>query len=243
MHVNGIIAEYNPFHNGHKYQLDISRQLIGAEYTVVAMSGNFVQRGAPAMINKYIRARMALENGADLVLEIPSFYACGSAEYFATGAVSLLDKLGVITTLCFGSECGDIDILTQTGRLLFEEPAEFRRILNEKLEQGLSFPAARSHALCTVMSTDADEIFSCPNNILGMEYIKALNRIGSNIKPFTIKRAGADYHDHRLNGSQASASALRKAMAEETNPERLQKFMPENVYFHLYGKSKNKANI
>ena len=118
MKVNGIIAEYNPFHNGHKYQLDESLRLTGADYTVVIMSGDFVQRGAPALLDKHLRAEMALRCGADLVLEIPSIYSASSAEYFAMGAVSVLDKLGVVTHLCFGSECDDIDIMTKIAKIL-----------------------------------------------------------------------------------------------------------------------------
>ena len=147
MRATGIIAEYNPFHNGHKYHLETSRKLTGADYTVVVMSGNFVQRGVPALLSKYDRAGMALRNGADLVLELPAFYACGSAEYFALGAVSLLDKLGVVDSLCFGSECGDIDALSKAGRFLADEPEEYRLRLNALLEQGHSFPTARALAL------------------------------------------------------------------------------------------------
>ena len=122
MKVNGIIAEYNPFHNGHCYHLNNARHATGADYTIIAMSGNYVQRGAPALISKYKRAEMALRNGADLVLEIPMYYSTASAEYFATGAVSLLDKLGVVTNLCFGSECGDLSVLKKIADILLTEP-------------------------------------------------------------------------------------------------------------------------
>ena len=121
MKVNGIIAEYNPFHNGPSYHLSHAKQTTGADYTVIAMSGNFVQRGAPALISKYKRAEMALQNGADLVLELPVYYSSSSAEYFAEGAIALLDKLGVITELCFGSECGDITILQIIADILLTE--------------------------------------------------------------------------------------------------------------------------
>ena len=131
MKVNGIIAEYNPFHNGHKYQLDESLRLTGADYTVVIMSGDFVQRGAPALLDKHLRAEMALRCGADLVLEIPSIYSASSAEYFAMGAVSVLDKLGVVTHLCFGSECDDIDIMTKIAKILVEEPADYLATLRQ----------------------------------------------------------------------------------------------------------------
>ena len=121
MKVNGIIAEYNPFHNGHEYQLKESLRRTGADYTIVVMSGNFVQRGAPALLGKFRRAEMALHGGADLVLELPTLYSTSSAEYFATGAVVLLDKLGVVDNLCFGSESGDADLLKQIAEILLEE--------------------------------------------------------------------------------------------------------------------------
>ena len=146
MRVNGIIAEYNPFHNGHKYQMEESRRITGADYTIVVISGNFVQRGAPALLDKFSRAEMALRCGADLVMEIPSIYAASSAEYFATGGVSLLNQLNVVTHLCFGSESGDIGILRQIASILREEPEEFSRLMKANLRQGLSYPKiGRAH--------------------------------------------------------------------------------------------------
>ena len=136
MKVNGIIAEYNPFHNGHLYQLEESRHLTEADYTIVVMSGDFVQRGAPAMLDKHVRARMALLGGADLVLELPALYALSSAEQFAAGAVALLDRLGVVTHLCFGSECGDAEALGQIAGYLLEEPDSYRSHLQRLLRQG-----------------------------------------------------------------------------------------------------------
>ena len=129
MAVNGIIAEYNPFHNGHKYQLEESRHLTGADYTIVVMSGNFVQRGAPALADKRLRAEMALRCGADLVLELPVLYAAASSEFFAAGAVALLDRLGVVTHLAFGSACGDVDALKQIAAFLIREPEAYRTAL------------------------------------------------------------------------------------------------------------------
>ena len=147
MNINGIIAEYNPFHNGHKYQLAESRRRTGADYTIVVMSGNFVQRGAPALVPKTVRTEMALQCGADLVLELPTLYASASSEYFAAGAVALLDKLAVVTHLCFGSDCGDITALRQVAAFLAAEPAEYRMSLKCLLKQGFSYPDARAKAL------------------------------------------------------------------------------------------------
>lgn len=245
MHVNGIIAEYNPFHNGHKYQLEASRCFTGADYTIVVMSGNFVQRGTPALLHKYARAEMALLNGADLVLELPSFYACGSAEYFANGAVSLLDKLGVVDFLCFGSECGQVDILRRIAGILAKEPDSFRSRLNEKLEQGYSFPTARSLALmddCPSLN-DAVNIFASPNNILGIEYIKALLQRNSTIEPVTIKRAGAEYHEKQLDSRYSSATALRQAIYSGQDFHILREHMPDSAYGILEAALENKKTM
>lgn len=164
MKVNGIIAEYNPFHNGHKYHLEESGRLTGADYSIVVLSGNFVQRGDPALTDKHTRAEMALRNGADLVLELPTVYSASSAEYFATGAVSLLDKLGVVTHLCFGSEYGDAALLGRIASILREEPEEYTRELKARLRQGCSYPVARNAALihyCPAL-TEHEKIFPLP---------------------------------------------------------------------------------
>ena len=147
MKVVGIIAEYNPFHKGHEYQIRYAREILGADYIVVAMSGDFVQRGAPALMEKHLRAEMALLGGADLILEMPLQTATASAEGFAAGGVSLLDGLGVIDELCFGSECGDTEILMDVAEILVKEPSEYRNLLQQNLRAGMSFPAARSSAL------------------------------------------------------------------------------------------------
>ena len=221
MKVNGIIAEYNPFHNGHKYHLEASRASTGADYTIIALSGNFMQRGTPAMIHKYARAEMALKNGADLVLEIPSFYACASAEYYAHGAVSLLDQLGVVDCLCFGSECGDVAVLTQIAEILVKEPDTFRNHLTTCLKQGYSYPAARSLALAGYLeehcTSPKEHCATTPNNILGIEYIKALVGRKSNIRPVAISRVGAQYHDQTLSNGYPSATAIRHAIFTQYN--------------------------
>lgn len=165
MAVNGIIAEYNPFHNGHKYQLEESRHLTGADYTIVVMSGNFVQRGAPALADKRLRAEMALRCGADLVLELPVLYAAASSEFFAAGAVALLDRLGVVTHLAFGSECGDVDALKQIAAFLIREPEAYRTALKRFLKQGLSYPDAREKALSVQFPPARDKTGTLANQI------------------------------------------------------------------------------
>ena len=213
MKICGIIAEYNPFHNGHQYHLKKSIEQSEADYSVVVMSGNFVQRGTPAIMDKHTRTEAALRCGADLVLELPVCYATGSAEYFAAGAVSLLDKLGAVTHLCFGSECGDIEHLKQIAQIYTNEPACFQEILRQKLKTGISFPVARAAALieaCPELCKSLP-ILSSPNNILGIEYMKALFRRNSTITPLTITRNGAGYHDRELTLSFSSATAIRQA--------------------------------
>lgn len=201
MRVNGIIAEYNPFHNGHKYHLEESRRLTGADYTVVVMSGSFVQRGAPALLDKRLRAETALRCGADLVLELPVLYAVSSAEFFAAGAVALLDRLGIVTHLCFGSECGDTGALERIAQIFSEEPEEYRNVLRHSLKQGASYPKARLQALSAMKFPDlpqnCEEILSSPNNILGIEYIRALRRRGSTVCPVTVQRT-VEYHNDSL---------------------------------------------
>ncbi len=219
MRVNGIVAEYNPFHNGHKYQLNTCKELTGADYTIVAMSGNFVQRGAPALVDKFTRAKMALLGGADLVLEIPSFYACASAEYYAAGSVALLDKLGVVDCLCFGSECGDIDRLQKTAALLAEEPDTYQNALRQHLSAGRSFPAARQAALHEL--TGECNALTFPNDILGAEYCKALLRRKSTIRPVTVTRIGSAYHASAMDESELvfpSATAIRQRILVDSGP-------------------------
>lgn len=235
MRVNGIIAEYNPFHNGHRYQLTSAKEQTGTDYTIIVMSGNFMQRGTPALLDKYKRTEMALLNGADLVLELPAYYAASSAEYFATGAVTLFDKLGIVNHLCFGSECGDTAILKRISQLLLEEPAEYAELLRDYLREGMSYPTARTTALIQYDPSLSEyrDVFSSPNNILGIEYIKALLRRNSKITPVTTLRVGADYHDVRLGLNQSSARAIRHAIYEGKEIECLQNHMPENAYHIL----------
>lgn len=254
----GIIAEYNPFHNGHLYQLKKAREITGADFAVVVMSGDFTQRGIPAVFDKYTRCRLSLLAGADLCIELPVVYATASAELFAKGAVSLLSALGV-DTLCFGSECGEIAPLRGIASLLFAEPPAYKEALNKALKEGLSFPSARAAAvrkcaptgnlsgvdasacsnlsgasgnLLSGMDMAASDVLSSPNNILGIEYLKALLALEKNgqhtLVPYTIKREGDGYLSSTLSEeSFCSAMALRKGIAEE-NPDLL-RYVPESI--------------
>ena len=238
MKIAAIIAEYNPFHNGHLYQIETLKKELSADRIIIVMSGNFVQRGIPALIDKYQRTYMALNNGADLVFELPCYFALGSAEYFAQGAVALLDKLGVVDILHFGSECGNIDLLTDYAKRLVTESDEYKTILNKYLKQGFSFPISRSKAL-TELYVNNKDILANPNNILAIEYIKALLQRNSTITPATLARKGSGYTSSDLSkGEFASANAIRKAienLSSNGNPDShslnaLQEFIPESVY-------------
>ncbi|AOT68401.1 nucleotidyltransferase [Geosporobacter ferrireducens] len=241
MKVLGFITEYNPFHNGHKYHLAASKDAVGATHTVAIMSGNFLQRGEPALTHKWIRAKMAVREGIDLVIELPVAYACSSAEYFAFGAISLLHKLGIIDSVCFGSEAGELKPLLKIAKTLYEEPLEYKNSLQDYIKKGLPYPKARSLALeCFLNQKNLAPTISSPNNILGIEYLKALYRLNSSIKPYTIKRVQADYHSHQLEGTICSATAIRKHLAE-TNKESslLFSFMPKESYALLMDSIKN----
>lgn len=227
----GIIAEYNPFHNGHAYQIQKAKEITGADYCIVVMSGDFVQRGAPAMMDKYLRARIALLSGADLVLELPAYYALSSAEYFAGGAVCLLDKLGVVDNLCFGSECGDIELLMTFARLLLNEDETFKQTLQRNLRLGHSYPQARNTAIeaSSPQLTAHINILTSPNNILGIEYCKALIKRDSRINACTIRRAGSPYHDSSLHTGFCSARALREALKCSNTPESILNQVPSDI--------------
>jgi predicted nucleotidyltransferase len=211
MKVAAIIAEYNPFHQGHAFHLKETRALTGADHVLVVMSGNHVQRGVPAMFDKYTRAQAALQNGADLVLELPPCAATGSAEYFADGAIDLIHKTGVVTDLCFGSECGDLTQLLKPAQILADEPERYRELLRTHLKAGEPYPKARALALSEYDPTISGQILTEPNNLLGIEYLKALSKTNSSIQPHTISRKGSGYHTETLTGI-ASASGIRRAI-------------------------------
>lgn len=236
----GIIAEYNPFHNGHAYQIKAAKKMTGADYCIVVMSGDFVQRGTPAIMDKYFRAQSALENGADLVLELPVYYAVSSAEYFASGAVALLDKLGVTDSLCFGSECGDIKVLSSLAEELLDETPQFKKILKQQMKAGSSYPQARNHTLSVTAPwlTGAIGALQSPNNILGLEYIKAVKRRQSHIQPYTLNRLGAGYHSASLEATNSSALAIRESISRTKDIRYIKEQVPSGVYdtmTHVYG--------
>lgn len=216
MKVLGIIAEYNPFHNGHLYQLQKSIDMIEADFVVAIISGNFTQRGEVALVSKWTRSEMAVKCGIDLVIELPFVFACNNAEYFAKGAIEILNRLDCITHLSFGSECGDLTVLKKTADFLSYESDEFKKSLKNKLDTGLSYPKARSEAIKECLGEEIAALMINPNNILAIEYLKQLRLTKSNITPVTVKRYAVNHHDDILTGNIASASAIRKSLISNT---------------------------
>lgn len=211
MCVAGIVCEYNPFHNGHLHQIEETRRL-GATHIVAVMSGNFVQRGDIAIAEKHIRARAALQNGADLVLELPCTYALSSAEYFAKGAVYLLNALGCVDLLSFGSECGDISLLRKAADAAKECAAS--PMVLEAVSAGHSYPTAMQHAITAGYDESLAKVFAAPNNILAVEYMKALDFLDSKLEPVTIPRLTAAHDSNLASGAHASASLLRTMLKQ-----------------------------
>jgi predicted nucleotidyltransferase len=223
MNICATIAEFNPFHNGHKYLIDSVKGNFDA--CIAVMSGNFVQRGAPAIYDKFSRARAAVMNGVDLVIELPLIYALSSAETFAKGAVEILNATNSVSTLFFGSECGDMSLLKDVAISSSHEDEEFKRILKQNLASGMSYPKAKS-AVLESMGVNKRAI-SSPNNILGIEYIKALISSNSSIEPFTIGRSGVMHDSSVTTESIASASHIRSVIKEGGSAEA---FMPSFEY-------------
>lgn len=214
MRAVGLVTEYNPFHNGHLHHLRESLRVTGAEASVAVMSGHFLQRGEPAMVNKWVRTEMALAAGVDLVFELPFAFACNSAPHFAMGAVQSLNALGVVDSLCFGSEAGELAQLDRVASVLIERQGELERLTAGRLRDGVSYPAARSSVVAGFLPDLPPDILASPNNILGIEYLKALRSSGSQLVPYTIKRLGAGYHDTDVTTRVASATGIRKMIAE-----------------------------
>ncbi|NLI59990.1 MAG: nucleotidyltransferase [Clostridiales bacterium] len=234
--VLGIVAEYNPFHKGHLYHLKKSVQLLQPDYTIAVMSGNFTQRGEPAIIDKWARTQMALENGIDVVLEIPTLYACQTAELFATAAVKILDQAGIVTHMSFGSEYHNIKDLDKIAMILAEEPLAFRELLKLNLDKGLSFPLARLKAIQQYnsnlqdgsLSSDLiDLILTGSNSILALEYLKTIKKLKSTIQPVLIPRLGSSYNAANMEGEFSSATSIRNAILSGKSWESIASALPD----------------
>lgn len=236
MKIVGIIAEYNPFHNGHAYQIREAKKQTGADYVIVVMSGNYVQRGTPAITDKFSRAAVALKNGADIVFELPVIWATASAESFAMAGITLLDCLGIVDYVSFGCESENFSLLASVAEILVREPEEFSVMLAELLKEGLTFPAARARALSAyitkytaIAADDLIDVLSTPNNILAIEYCKALYTRKSKIQPCPVLRTGAGYHTTDLHNNFSSASALRKLLLSTEDSSIKSEFLTQNM--------------
>lgn len=220
MKTGAVIAEYNIFHNGHKYLIDNVRK--NCDAVIAIMSGNFVQRGDVAITDKWKRAEMALRNGVDLVLELPVIYALNTAQKFAFGSVSLLDRTNIVDELYFGSESGDIDVLKNTAQLLENEPSHISEKIKQLMDNGANYPTARQKAYENVIDS---EILSSPNNILAIEYIRTLMQLESKIVPKTTRRTGTGYHELSVFENIASATSIRNMIAKNQD---YSNYIPDN---------------
>ena len=229
--VIGVVAEYNPFHNGHYYHLQATKEITGAEYCVAVISGNFTQRGDTSIVNKWAKAYMAICGGADLVIELPTVYSISSAENFASGAVKILDNLKVVNAISFGAEANDFATLNNIANVLYEEPKAYTNILSHELKKGISYPAARENALMMYLNDIKRyaNTLSSPNNILAIEYLKALKIQKSKLEPIMIKRKKVYYNDNKIVDDFASATAIRKLL-QDGEYAKLRKVIPRSSY-------------
>lgn len=228
----GIIAEFNPFHNGHAYLIRSAKERFPDKQIIIMMSGDYVQRGEPAIFNKYIRTEAALCAGASVVFELPSLFATASAEHFATAAVLALHATSLIDTLCFGTETSDLTPLKEIAAYLSKEPVSYQKALREGLASGLSYAKARANALSLHFDhPEYSTILKQPNNILAIEYLKAIIKYDLPIDVVAIPRQGSGYHEPNLSDPMCSATALRNTIKEQTDiTDSLRRFMPESVY-------------
>ncbi len=225
MKIGSIVAEYNPFHNGHKYQIEKTKELGELTHTVAVMSSNYVQRGETALLSKWARAEMAVKNGIDLVIELPTLWSTSYAQRFAFGAVSLIDALGCVDVISFGSESGNIDELIACKNAINSEEVAER--LKENLEVGLGFATARAEALRSVCGNRFFDILEGANNTLGIEYLNALDKLNSDIMPMTIRRKGAAHDSIMRSDNFASASEIRRMMVEGNREWEM--YVPQSV--------------
>ncbi len=232
--VLGIIAEYNPFHNGHLYHLEEAKQRSGCNYSICVMTGNFAQRGGTSLINKWTKTEMALAGGIDLVLELPTIYSVSSAENFAEGAVKVLNTTGIVTNLAFGMESNDLSSLNNIANVLYQEPREYVTMLNHELSRGNSFPKARESAIMMYLNDIKRyaNILSGSNNILAIEYLKALKKTKSDMMPLGVQRKKVFYNDDKIVDDFASASAIRKLVQLQQFDD-IRRVMPKECYMLL----------
>ncbi len=233
MRAVGVIVEYNPFHNGHLLHLSKSKQITDSEAVVAVMSGNFLQRGEPAFADKWLRTEAALHNGCDLVIELPVAYSTQAAEWFAYGAVALLEATGAVDSFCFGTESGSLTELQLAANIAASEPDSFKQLLYKALKDGLSYPSAFSSSIKQFLLQEGHTIaaefpFAEPNHTLGLHYLIACSRIGGVMKPYTITREKAHYNDAYVHDhSIASATAVRKILLDSKNIAAAAPYIPQ----------------
>lgn len=239
--VLGIVSEYNPFHNGHLHHLNYSKEITNSTFSIAVMSGNFTQRGDTALIDKWTRTEMALKAGIDLVIELPTVYATSSAENFAEGAIKILNSLGIVDYVSFGSEIGDIKPLNEVAEILYKEPKEFSSLITRQLKTGLSYPKARELAISMYFGSSKKftEILENPNNILAIEYLKALKKYNSNIEPVCVSRYKSQYNSKNFSDNIASATSIRE-LVKNDNFEKIKDLVPDSTYSILLENIKNK---
>jgi len=237
MKILGIITEYNPFHNGHLYHLLKTKEMTGTDYILAVMSGNFLQRGEPAIINKWARAKMALNAGVDLIIELPFVFSTQDANGFAFGAIKLLDSLQIIDYLGFGCETDNLDTLYSISNFLNIEPQKYKELIVYHSKNGNEFPKVRSQALCEyhrifgieglekISTLELSKLLKYPNNILALEYIKHLLNLKCKIKPIAIKRIGASYHQKNIKGKVSSATSIRYEILNNLSSSKIDLFM------------------
>lgn len=251
MNLLGLVVEYNPFHNGHKYHLEKSKEIAKATHTMAIMSGSFLQRGEPALFDKYTRAEMAVKSGVDLVIELPTLYACQSAEIFSHGAIATLNSLNCVNSICFGSEEGDVGILNTIAEILIKEPTEFKSSLKKHLDDGLVFPIARSkalyeyikaHNLLHLNENELQQVLNSSNNILGIEYIKSLIKLDSPIKPYTITRIASEYNSSDINSNICSATAIRNYLKNNQSLQLIENVIPKPTFDEINSKIDSNFN-
>ena len=239
MKICAIICEYNPFHYGHLYHIQKAKELSGADGVMCILSGNFTQRGEPAVTNKFVRASMALEGGSDIVVQMPTAYACSSAEIFALAGVKIANSFDNVTHLAFGCETKNFKLLKEIASYLAKEPKEYKEALKDWLDKGNSLVVSRQKAIEELIKankvefsevTETIEILQKPNNILAIEYLKALIKTESKIEPVFIQRGDSDYHSEDINGKDTSATAIRSRLYKKHNASKVKRLVPSFSY-------------
>jgi len=229
--VLGIITEYNPFHNGHIYHIEKSKQITQADFVIAVMSGSFTEQGNISIYDKFKRATIAVENGVDLILELPTIYANSSSEYFANASISLLNSINIVDCICFGSEAGNIDLLSNISNKIINNEDRIWKDISSNLKQGISFAKAREQSITKYLNTEEIIEFSKPNNILAIEYLNSLSKLNGKIKPYTINRNSSNFNDINISKDKiyTSATSIRNHIYEKKEISDLKSLIPQNM--------------